>query len=286
MESEKEDILFFFGKSLRTLMRTESDMIQMIVNKFSAFIRFKISEKTLKIPASARIGGMVSKWLKNGAVEASVGEMDPTATLQPLFDYLNENFHALHIYLSPAMNVKVMKETWEIVVDALEGLLLPPLSGKPTSQSPLSMDEKFILSHWIEALEDFFHHGGKGISIEDLESKRFQEFMLGLNRYYDLPTADLIKLSDQQAAQASQRQDSRTFLSVSDQMRRSGTIMAHRNRRALREEQKKLKEAEKQLPGTEDIILRILLLRGEHQFVARRLEQRVHLSKSRNSFRR
>jgi hypothetical protein len=35
MESERDDIRFHFGKSFRTLMRTEAEMISMIVDKVS-----------------------------------------------------------------------------------------------------------------------------------------------------------------------------------------------------------------------------------------------------------
>lgn len=279
MESEKEDILFFFGKSLRSLMRTEADMVQLIVDKFSAFVTYSISEKTLKIPTTAKLGGIVTKWLstKNGSTAPPL-ESDPTEALDPLFNYLNENFSALHRFLSPAMNIKVMQKTWEIVLGALEALLLPPLAGKPSSLTPLSPAEKYTLTQWVIALKDFFHHDGKGIPVEELESKRFQEFWMGLNSFYDLSTSDLIRLSEEQASVFQSRNEEKAA-TVNDQVRRSGTIMAHRNRRALRAEQKKLKEVE--IPGTEDIILRILLLRGEHQIVFRRLEQRINLSKSR-----
>lgn len=33
MESERDDIRFHFGKAFRTLMRTETDMIRLIVDK-------------------------------------------------------------------------------------------------------------------------------------------------------------------------------------------------------------------------------------------------------------
>lgn len=279
MESEKEDILFFFGKSLRTLMRTETDMVQMIVDKFSNYVRYTISEKNLKRSATAKIGGMVSKWLSNN--EQTEPTSNAEAVLDPLIDHLNDNFGALEKYLSPNMSIKIMQQTWDIVLDSLEALILPPLSAQPTNQHPLSPEEQRDILIWVDRLLDFFHCDGDGIPMEDLHSQRFDDLItIGLKRLYGLTTEELIQLSNQHATIAAREAQQQNSLSVSDQVRRSGTIMAHRNRKALRAEQKKLKEAQKKSPGTEDIILRILILRGEHQVVSRHLEHRMNLSKS------
>lgn len=282
MESEREDIRFFFGKSLRTLMRTETDMVRLIVNKFSAFIKFSISDKTLKSLTNPKFGmDKVTSWLSSKNVKPKpLVETDVADSLNPLFDYLNANFGTLHAYLTPTMKIKVMTKTWEIVLDALESLLIPPLSGKPTPQSPLTIKEKDSLSIWSEALLHFFYHEGKGIPMEVLKSKAYQEFLVGLSNYYDLSTNELIKLCEEHAAMSFKKLQQRNFISVHEQLKRSNTVMAHRNRRALHEEQTKLQDAERQSPGTEDIILRILRLRGEHHYVAKRLDQRAHLSKT------
>lgn len=281
MESEREDIRFYFGKSLRTLMRTESDMIRLIVDKFSAFIKFSVSEKTLKSVTNPKFGmDKVTTWLSKSAKPKPVGPDDVADSLTPLFDYLNANFATLHQFLTPTMNIKVMTMTWEIVLNSLESLLIPPLSGKPTSQTPLSIKEKDSLSIWSESLLQFFYHGGSGIPMEVLKSKQYQEFLVGLSNYYDLSTTELIKLCEEHAALSFKKLQQRNFVSVHEQLRRSNTVMAHRNRRAFREEQEKLQDAERQSPGTEDIILRILRLRGEHHYVAKRLDQRSRLSKT------
>lgn len=280
MESEKEDILFFFGKTLRTLMRTENDMIHMIVGKFSNYIRYTISEKNLKRSATAKLGGMVSKWLSNKEEQVE-SSSNAEAILDPLIDHLNDNFEALEKYLSPNVSVKIMQKTWDTVLDSLEALILPPLAGKPTSQAALTQEEQNDLLIWISALEKFFYCEGDGIPMEELHSQRFEDLInLGLKRLYNLSTGDLIQLAEQHAIVASREAQKHSSFVVSEQVQRSGTIMAHRNRKALRAEQKKLKETQKKYPGTEDIILRILLLRGEHPIVARHLEHRMNLSKS------
>lgn len=282
MESEREDIRFFFGKSLRTLMRAESDMVRLIVNKFSAFIKFSISDKTLRALTNPKsnIDKVTDWWSSKSTKPKPLGENDVANSLDALFTYLNANFSTLHLYLTPTMKVKVMTMTWEVVLDALESLLLPPLSGKPTSQTPLTIQEKDNLSIWTETLLHFFYHDGQGIPMEVLKSKQYQEFLVGLSNYYDLSTQELIKLCEEHAAMSFKKLQQRNFVSVHEQMKRSNTVMAHRNRKALREEQNKLQDAERQSPGTEDIILRILRLRGEHHYVAKRLDQRARLSKT------
>lgn len=282
MESEREDIRFFFGKSLRTLMRTESDMIRLIVDKFSAYIKFSISDKTLRSLTNPKFGmDKVTSWLSSKSTKPKpLGETDVAVSLNPLFDYLNSNFSTLHLYLTPTMKIKVMTMTWEVVLNALESLLLPPLSGKPTSQMPLTIPEKDNLSIWNETLLHFFYHDGQGLSMEVLKSKQYQEFLVGLSNYYDLSTHELIKLCEEHAAMSFKRLQQRNFVSVNEQLKRTNTVMAHRNRRALHEEQSKLQDAERQSPGTEDIILRLLRLRGEHHYVAKRLDQRARLSKT------
>ncbi|KAE8245858.1 hypothetical protein A4X06_0g5368 [Tilletia controversa] len=48
MEGEKDDILFHFGRAFRILKRAESDMIRVIVDKMSVYIRQSLSRVVLK----------------------------------------------------------------------------------------------------------------------------------------------------------------------------------------------------------------------------------------------
>lgn len=277
MESEREDIRFYFGKSLRTLMRTESEMIRTIVNKFSAFINYSVSSKNLKSTTNANLGKVVSSWLSK---TTKSDDRDVTEPLNPLFDYLNNNFATLHLYLTPTMKNKVMTKTWEVILDALELLLLPPLSGKQCYQTPLTNREKDDLSIWVDTFVKFFNHDGSGIPMEILKGKQYQEFFAGLSNYYDRETDELIRECENEASKSFKKLQQRNYVSVHEQLRRSNTVMAHRNRRALQEEKNKLQDAERESPGLEDIILRILRLKGMHNYVAKRLEQRAKLSRS------
>ncbi len=48
MEGERDDILYFFGRGFRSLKRAESDMVRIIVDKMSVFIRQCLSRSLLK----------------------------------------------------------------------------------------------------------------------------------------------------------------------------------------------------------------------------------------------
>lgn len=278
MESERDDIRFYFGKSYRKLMRTESDMIREIVGKFQAFIKYTISLSRLKSLVNPKFNmDTVTNLFKGKATKPkALGRNEIALVLDPLFDFLNANFATLFNNLSESLKTKIMTKTWEVVLDTLELLLIPPLSDKRTSQVPLTTMEKDALMIWADTLWEFFHHGGKGIPTAVLNSRKRQEFVLAATNFYDWPTADLKKTCERSAVDTMHAARSRTKLHGA--MRRSNTVMAHRNRRALREQQDSITEAERQSTGQEVVILRILRLRGEYAFVAKRLRQLASMS--------
>lgn len=280
MESERDDIRFYFGKSYRKLMRTESDMIRDIVDKFQAFIKYTISLEKLQTLVSPKFNmDTVTNLFKGKTTKPkALGRDEIAEVLDPLFNFLNANFSTLFQNLSETLKTKIMTQTWEIILDTLELLLIPPLSDKRTSQVPLNPMEKETLMIWADALWEFFHHDGKGVSKEVLNSPKRQEFVLAATNFYDWSTHDLKKMCERSASESFQSIRARN--KVSDMVRRSNTVMAHRNRKALREEKNKLADAERQSTGQEVIILRILRLRGEYGFVAKRLQQLSSMSET------
>lgn len=277
MESERDDIRFSFGKSLRTLMRTEAEMIQLVVEKFQVYIKFWISKKTLRVPSENHFD-KISKWFSAKIGNESNNNndsMDIAHSINPLLVYLDQNFGLLARHLSPTLKVKVMTKTWETLLEHLEELMIPPLSSKPTSQLPLIDEEKNVLSNWTQVLLYFFHNEGRDVPMNNLMSKKFDDFWTGLTEYYDLPTSELIRLCDEIVAKKRNDLKRKNALSISDQFNRTLTVMSHRNLRTLRNEQSKLRNAEKQSPGNEDIILRILRLRGQYDYIAQKLAKRV-----------
>lgn len=280
MESERDDIRFYFGKSYRKLMRTETDMVRDIVDKFQAFIKFTISLSRLKalINPKFNIDTVASLFKGKAAKPKALGKDEIADALDPLFTFLNANFATLFMNLSDTLKMKVMTQTWEVVLDTLELLLIPPLSDKRTSQVPLNPMEKETLMIWLDALWAFFYHGGVGVPKEVLNSRKYQELLLAATNFYDWTTEDLKMTCERSASDSFQSIRARNM--VTDMVRRSNTVMAHRNRRALREEKGKLAEAERQSTGQEIVILRILRLRGEYAFVSKRLQQLSNMSKT------
>lgn len=280
MESERDDIRFYFGKSYRTLMRTESDMVRDIVDKFHAFIKYTISLDRLQSLVNPKFNmDTVTNLFKGITIKPKALGRDAIAeVLDPLFDFLNANFSTLFQNLSESLKTKIMTQTWEIVLDTLELLLIPPLSDKRTSQIPLNNMEKEALMIWADALWEFFHHDGKGVSKEALNSRKRQEFVLAATNFYDWSTQELKNMCENSASDSFKTIRARN--QVNAMVRRSNTVMAHRNRKALRQEKNKLADAERQSAGQEIIILRILRLRGEYGFVAKRLQQLSSMSET------
>lgn len=279
MESERDDIRFYFGKSYRKLMRTESDMVREIVGKFQAFIKYTISLNKLRSLTSTKFNmNSVTNLFKAKQKPRVFDPEEANDVLNPLYDFLNENFRTLAIKLSPTLKIKVMTQTWEVVLETLELLLIPPLSDKRTVQTPLSVIEKDILIEWSNSLLQFFYQDGHGIAMEILKTRKYQEFVAAMTDFYDRSTDELKRMCNRSATESFQMLKTRNM--VSDMMRRTNTVMAHQNRRVLRKAQEQLMAEEQKASGAEVIILRILRLRGEYEFVGKRLQQLNQMSRS------
>ncbi len=117
MEGERDDILYHFGRGFRSLKRAESDMVRIIVDKMSVFIRQCLSRSLLKTlvktsginldKAIGNVKALYASALASTNVNASVippvePEVKPKnrpvqltdheieAAIIPLFDYLDE----------------------------------------------------------------------------------------------------------------------------------------------------------------------------------------------------
>ncbi|ODQ65445.1 hypothetical protein NADFUDRAFT_70902 [Nadsonia fulvescens var. elongata DSM 6958] len=287
MESERDDIRFFFGKAMRTLVRTEDDMIRYIVDKFTAFIKYTLSNHTLKSILTPKFNMEgISNWLQTTKLG---GQTNPTKvkltkeeieeSLLPLFDFLNENFATLAEGLTDEMRLKVMTKTWNVLLTTLESLLLPSLIGKRTLQQQLSAKETDIVFTWLSAMKEFFHHDGAGPALEVLQSQKYQELMT-IPVYYDLSTQELIQECEKLAASSFKTLREKTYVALPELIKRKNTVMAHRNKTVLKNQNEKIKSALRESPQNENIILRLLRLRGEIDFVARRIKQRERIAQT------
>jgi C2 domain len=153
MEGEKDDIQFYFGKAFRTVKRTERDMTRQITDKLSAYIQHCLSASALKNLLNKGVAtSLQSLWRRNTQPTPSSGVSDSEieAALDALFLYFNENFAIMQQTLTSTAMITVMTRLWKEVLNTIEGLLVPPLSDKPSSQRQLEQAEVDVVFKWLQ----------------------------------------------------------------------------------------------------------------------------------------
>lgn len=224
---------------------------------------------------------VTSLWKSRQSIAPAITQVDIEHALKPLFNYFDENFAIMKQTLTDASMVMVMTRLWKEVLLALEGLLVPPLSDKPSSQRPLTQQEMDIVFKWLELLFDFFHARDEetgeamGVPADVLKSPKYHE-LASLNFFYFDTTDNLIRTSERMASASAQRANQqRNRLSApaslgasfgglmgATSMRRSKSIMMSRNLGTMRKA-KEEKRKEAQADPSDDMILRILRMRPE-----------------------
>jgi len=131
---------------------------------------------------------------KRGPTEAEI-----EAAIHPLFDYLDANNHTLASTLSRDAMQSVMAKLWKQILMTIEGLIVPPLSDKPSLMRALSDGELDVALKWLKFLRDFFYVGGdaSGVPLSTLQNAKFNE-ILSVRIYYDWKTDDLMEVGDAQ----------------------------------------------------------------------------------------
>jgi hypothetical protein len=224
---------------------------------------------------------MTSLWKSRQSIAPALTQADIEHALKPLFTYFDENFAIMKQTLTDASMVMVMTRLWKEVLLALEGLLVPPLSDKPSSQRPLTQQEMDIVFKWLELLFDFFHARddetgeAMGVPADVLKSPKYHE-LASLNFFYFDTTDNLIRTSERMASASAQRANQqRNRLSAppslgasfgglmgATSMRRTKSIMMSRNLGTMKKA-KEEKRKEAQADPSDDMILRILRMRPE-----------------------
>lgn len=226
-------------------------------------------------------------WKTRKTAAAPVTQADIENALQGLFAYFDENFAIMKQTLTEATMLAVMTRLWKEVLMAIESLLVPPLSDKPSTQKPLTQVELDIVYKWLELLFEFFNAKDEdgevlGVPAEVLKSPKWHE-LASLNFWYFDSTETLIRTSErmvsatqqraqQQVQQASRQSAPATFgptfnsgagaFGSMGTIRRGKSIMMSRNLGTMkRAKEEKRKEA--QADPSDDMILRILRMRPE-----------------------
>ncbi|EPQ30696.1 uncharacterized protein PFL1_01597 [Pseudozyma flocculosa PF-1] len=209
MEGERDDILFYFGRGFRSLKRAESDMVRIIVDKMSMFIRHCLSRTVLKtlvktsginldkalgnvkaLYASAlasttanasMIPPVESEKPKNRPAQLSDHEIE--AAITPLLDYLDECLGTLKSSLSEDEAQLVLTKVWKEVLNIIEGILVPPLSDAPSDMHQLSDKEVDIVFKWLGFLKNYFNAFDAetgvthGVPLDVLQGPKYREIL-------------------------------------------------------------------------------------------------------------
>ncbi|KAK4039256.1 hypothetical protein C8A01DRAFT_36741 [Parachaetomium inaequale] len=211
MEGERDDIQFHFGKAFRHLKRTERDMVRKVTGKLSMHINTSLSYVALRGLLSKNLSTTVANlWKKRQSHAPAITPAEVENALRPLFTYFDENFAIMKQTLTDATMMAVMTRLWKEVLLAIENLLVPPLSDKPSSQKPLNQPEMDVAYRWLELLFNFFnardHDSGEvlGVPADVLKSPKWHE-LASLNFFYNETTENLIRTSERMAAANAQR---------------------------------------------------------------------------------
>lgn len=291
LENEKLDPLFCLGKSYRILARTRDEILEQIVNKFTPFVDYTFSKESLKIVCGS-----------NGTLKSK--NKDIYDAVVPLFDYLNENLNVLAQSLTQELLYMVMLKVWNRLLRAADALLLPQLDiakhklahakkalwniGNSLSimgyGRPLTNIEMEVVFTWLDALcVDFFYNDGEGPSLETLRNTQYQNLLL-IPIYYDKSIVELkneiseltplyFKYIDN-LTDESQFEVSRRLTTV----QRRKTIMANSSKAKRMHYEKEFnlieKSSQERAHATLNILLRILISKGELDYVYRQLHER------------
>ncbi|KAG7191702.1 uncharacterized protein KQ657_002838 [Scheffersomyces spartinae] len=317
VEKERDDVLFLIGKAHRDILRCQERCIKLIVEKFSRFIHFGFSRDNLKTICGS-----------NGNIEPTDGEI--LNAMIPLYDYLNVNLEVLKLNLSKNLFFKVMVQTWNVILQSADDLMLPKLVTSKSIRSSLQMggssskwlstitsvvnsmtkdrkltlNEIYIVFAWLDGLCIFFYNEGNGPAMVELKSEQYQA-LLFVRLYYTLTVEELhhrldelssayinvLRLKNNLVPKSTNNTPQHHHQHLS---RATSTIIRHQSVSAgAARARARAKATTKRRPPppvdnnpmgfiadslTEDIVLRLLLLNDDKDFVARRLEQRELLA--------
>lgn len=291
LENEKLDPLFCMGKSYRTLSRARDRILDLMVNKFTPFVDYAFSKEILKTICGSN-GNIVP--LNDDVYDSII----------PLFDYLNANLNVLAQSLTQELLFMVMLKAWNTLLRTADNLLLPQLDiaknklahakkalwniGNTSSilgyGRPLTKNEVEAVFKWLDALcVDFFYNNGEGPPLDSLQSADYQNLLL-IPKYYNKAAMELKKEVGQLSpiyykhithmTDVSEVEVSRHLTTI----QRRKTIMANSSKAKRLQYEKELhlteESNEEKSLATLNIILRILISKGEIDYVYRHLHER------------
>ncbi|SCV04451.1 LAME_0H18536g1_1 [Lachancea meyersii CBS 8951] len=314
VETEKLDALFSMGKAFRSVTRARDRSIELVVNKFQVFVYFAFSISTLKTVCGPNGISQASESViydsivplfdyLNSNLNILASHLPRELLLKIMLEVwevvliradelLLPFLYDVHGQRNSDSKTKV-KSIWENAVDAAKH----GINSSINSERPLTQIEVHTVFEWLRALcVDFFHNNGEGPALKDLKNKHYQA-LLFIPVYYDKSVVQL------KAEAETLHQEYRNLLfSTNDNkdaqndtapkllgkrtksIARRKTVLANASRKRRVQLDKEIEAAENNpldsVTATQDILLRILIAKGETDYVARSLELRESLNKA------
>lgn len=132
-------------KTLKALLRRSqapSVSTNEALGKIQGFYRSAVSQSESLIPA-------VKEKSRNAACQA-LTDVDVESAIGPLLDYFDANLHVLSASLTSANLRSVLSGLWKEILVAIEDVIVPPLSDRPSNMRSLSDGELDIVLKWLK----------------------------------------------------------------------------------------------------------------------------------------
>ncbi|SCV73141.1 BQ2448_7066 [Microbotryum intermedium] len=231
--------------------------------KLNAYVRDAISGPSYTIPPVEEYGHneATASPSEKKKGRGPLTDLEIEDAIGDLFDYFNDTFGTLKASLSQDAWNLVISRLWKDILTTIEGLIVPPLSDRPTPMKMMSEKELDIVFRWLGFLVNFFHSSGDGVPLEDLRNAKYRE-LVEARMYWDWSTDQLME--------ESVRSMQRSMLTKSDSLlSRSKSVYQQRNLGTIRAR----KIEKKQTSSTSgEMILRILRMHsGTSDFIAQQL---------------
>ena len=319
VESEREDAVFVMGRAFRTLKRSQERCIKLIVEKFSRFIHYCFSRSNLRSicgnngnlkpteeqvhDAMMPLYDYLNMNLKVLA-EYLTNELLLKVMLAAWIVVLASADELLLPKLASAKTFQLTAQAppaasgWQTAVSSAVANITSSIgiSGFGKMLTNNELETVFLWLHFL--CKEFFHNDGYGLPMLDLKNEQYQALLV-LPVYYDSRLDYLEQEVDRLSpAFVSALRNRNNFdndaslpsingaqkgLSRAGSLIRSKTIMANATSKSREKAMREAREARSEIvtqTTIEDIILRILIIKGEQKYVAKRLDQREKLAHS------
>ncbi|SCZ94445.1 BZ3500_MvSof-1268-A1-R1_Chr12-2g03904 [Microbotryum saponariae] len=254
------------------LDKVRGDVVK-VGGKLNAYVRDAINGPSYTIPPVEEYGHneTTASPSEKKKGRGPLTDLEIEDAIGDLFDYFNDTFGTLKTSLSQdgESSRAISLILWKDILTTIEGLIVPPLSDRPTPMKMMSEKELDIVFKWLgrtnrsvsKFLVNFFHSSGDGVPLEDLRNAKYRE-LVEARMYWDWTTDQLME--------ESVRSMQRSMLSKSDSLLlRSKSVYQQRNLGTIRAR----KIEKKQTSSTSgEMILRILRMHsGTSDFIAQQL---------------